>query len=216
MVDEWIFKFLIPSFKHIANMNTAQYYLKYSLYFYALFYPVTPFGFQSVHNTVSFLDFVSANWRQKAQTVSRQPPLRYAVPYWACIKIHLTYVSYQQGGYSKRYKREAYIFYFFSASLSGRLPAACLRSHFNSLYNEINVWSFIQLRDRQLTSVGQGRIYHPVAVRATEYFSIQLPSSLMITVSSFNYGDFDQIQICDWVFNAFFIRHLRKNVDFLA
>jgi len=77
----------------------------------------------------------------------------------------------------------------------------------NSLYNGINVWRFILLRDRQLTSVGQGSIYHPVAVRATEYFSIQLPYSLMITVSSFNYGDFDQIQICDWVFNVFFIRH---------
>ena len=123
------------------------------------------------------------------------------------------YVSYQQGGYSKRYNRESYFFNRISTSLYGRLPAACLRSHVNSLCNRINVWRFTLLRDRQLTSVGQARIYHPVAVRATEYLSIHLPYSLMITVSSFNQRDCDQIQICDWAFN---VSPLRKECGFAS
>jgi len=87
----------------------------------------------------------------------------------------------------------------------------------NPLYNGINEWCFTLLRDGQLTSVGEGRIYHPVAIRATECISIHLPCSLMITVSSFNYRDFDQIQICDWVFKVFCIRHsYGKNVDLLV
>jgi len=98
-----------------------------------------------------------------------------------------------------------------SASLYGLMFALAR----NSLYNGINVWRFTLLRDRQLTSVGQGSIYHPVAVRATEYFSIQLSYSLMITVSSFNYGDFDQIQIRDWVFNVFLYDTLTEKCGFV-
>ena len=96
---------------------------------------------------------------------------------------------------------ESLFFYRISASLYGHLACRMFALARNSLYNGINVWRFTLLRDRQLTSVGQGSIYHSVAVRATEYLSTHLPYSLMITLSSFNYGDFDQIRICDWMFN---------------
>ena len=41
------------------------------------------------------------------------------------------YVSYQQGDSSKKYKREAYIFFifFFRPHFPGRLPVEYLRSH---------------------------------------------------------------------------------------
>jgi hypothetical protein len=84
------------------------------------------------------------------------------------------YVSYQHGGYSKRCNREAYFLSCFGLTLRTSACRMFVLAR-NSLYNRINAWRFTLLRGRQLTSVGQANIYHPVPVRVSEYLSIHLP-----------------------------------------